>query len=111
MAIELYPKREQVFYSFTHCKRETVPGQALSLREIVRRFIRRESLPVGVNDGVYEERFGDLEKFAREDMFDQTQRADEWRSHVRKFNERSQEPKPKPDEGTGSDGPPVVTGS
>lgn len=88
--IRLYTPGVRVTFSFKGSKRETVPGQSLSLREILRRFVRRESLPVSVNDGVFEHRFGDLEKMSKGDIFDQTEQAKQWRDDVRSFEAREQ---------------------
>lgn len=55
-------------------KKQTVPNQSMSLQEIIKRFIRKEALPLE-KEGVYEERFGDLEKLSREDITVRRERA------------------------------------
>lgn len=64
----LYPKRPIKGQSFKGVKRQTLPNQSMSLQEIIKRFVKRESLPV-VKDAVYEDRYDyDLEKLAKEDI-------------------------------------------
>lgn len=54
--------------SFADVKKHVVPMQSLSLKEIVKRFIRREALPIS-KEGIYEDRYDyDLEKLAHEDL-------------------------------------------
>jgi len=88
--IKLYPSVQVARQSFAGVKRCTVPNQSLSLREIVKRFVRRESLPLSV-PGVYEERFGDLEKLSKADIFDQMERVKELKAQIADFNKRSME--------------------
>lgn len=59
----------------------------MSLREIVKRFVRRESLPVS-KEGHYEERFGDLEKLKHADITVQMERIQELKAQIAKWNER-----------------------
>lgn len=51
-------------------KSKTVPNQAMSLREMLRRFVRREALPVE-KEGVYVESEYDLEKIPFMDRTEQ----------------------------------------
>lgn len=74
--------------SFKDVKRTVVPNQSMSLREIVRRFVRRESLPLS-QDGVYEERFGDLEKLAKADITVQFERVAEIKDQIAGFVSRT----------------------
>lgn len=54
--------------------------QSMSLQEILRRFVRKESLPIS-KEGVYEDRYDyDLEKLAKEDMTVQQEVLDEMKS-------------------------------
>lgn len=75
VTIRLYPsskrykRKDQVWG-----KKQTVPNQSMSLQEIIRRFTRKEALPLE-KDGVYEDRFGDLEKLSREDITVRRERA------------------------------------
>lgn len=74
--------------SFVGVKKVTVPGQSLSLREILRRYVRRENLPVGVSEGVYESRFGDLEKISKMDLVDQAAHIQDLKDAIAAFNAR-----------------------
>lgn len=53
--------------SYKNAKVVVVPNQSMSLQEILRRFVRRESLPIS-KEGTYETRFGDLEKIQNLDI-------------------------------------------
>lgn len=79
--IQLYDAKPIVGQSFVGCKRMTVPKQSLSLREIVRRFVRRESVPVS-QEGLYETRFGDLEKLSKGDIYDQMEHVELLKSQI-----------------------------
>lgn len=57
-------------------KRLTLPNQCMSLQEMFRRFIRRESLPVEKR-GVYIEGEHDLEKLAQLDRVEQDEILDQ----------------------------------
>lgn len=59
----------------------------MSLREILRRFVRRESLPVA-REGVYEERFGDLEKLSKADITIQLDKVEELKNRIADFEAR-----------------------
>lgn len=63
----LYHKTPYKLRDFRGVERVTVPNQALSLRDIIKRFVRREPLPNTSVEGVYEDRFGDLEKLTKAD--------------------------------------------
>lgn len=67
--------------SFKLEKRITVPQQSMTLHEIIRRFVRREQLPV-LKEGTYETRMGDLEKLAKEDISVQMERVEEIRKNI-----------------------------
>lgn len=60
----------------------------MSLRDIIKRFIRKESLPIN-REGFYEDRFGDLEKLANEDVVVQLDRAREIGDWLKKVDERN----------------------
>lgn len=79
--------RKRAGQSFTGVKRCTVPNQSLTLQEIVKRFIRRESLPIS-KEGVYEDRFGDLEKLAKADIIEQMAKVEELKSQIKAFQDR-----------------------
>lgn len=90
MAVALYSPRPIVGQDFKGVKRVTVPKQSMSLQEIVRRFVRREAVPVS-QDGIYETRFGDLEKLATADIYDRLERAEELRDQISAFNKREKD--------------------
>lgn len=73
--------------SFKGVKKVTVPSQSMSLREILTRFTRKESLPVE-KDGVYETRFGDLEKLKNEDITVQHEKISEIKNAVESHQKR-----------------------
>jgi len=84
--VHYYPTRHIKGQSFIGTPKVRVPKQSLSLREILKRYIRREPLP-GTNDGIYEERFGDIEKLAKSDIVIQMEKVDSLKAtaaHVRK---------------------------
>jgi len=86
----LYQKPVIKRQSFAGVKKVVVPKQSMSLREIVRRFVRRESLPVS-HEGVYENRFGDLEKMRNLDIVDQLEIADDLKAKIKAFEKRTDE--------------------
>jgi len=55
---------------FKGVKVMVLPNQTMSLKEMLRRFVRREVLPVE-KQGIYYESDYDLEKLAKEDRVDQ----------------------------------------
>lgn len=85
--IRMYPPVPVVGKSFKGVKRCTVPNQSLSLREIVKRFVRRESLPIS-KEGLYETRFGDLEKLSHADITEKLERVEELKAQIKAFNDR-----------------------
>lgn len=85
--LHLYPEVKIIRQSSKGRKLRTVPNQSLSLREIIRRFIRRESLPVHM-EGVYEERFGDLEKMSKADIVEQMETVESLKSSIDDFKKR-----------------------
>lgn len=88
MAIVLYPARKRKSLSFIGIKEVTVPDQSMSLKDIIKRFMRKESLPVQ-QEGFYEDRFGDLEKLSHEDVIVQLQRAKEIGDWLKKAKDHS----------------------
>lgn len=80
----LYPKVVVERQSFLGVKREVVPNQSMSLKEILRRFVKREALPVA-RQGMYEERFGDLEKLGKADITVQMERIEELKADIAAF--------------------------
>lgn len=111
--MRLYKPVLVVGQSFVGEKVMTVPDQAMSIREILTRYVRRQPLPQTA-DGIYVEGLGDLEKMANEDMVDKRERIDSWKDKLSKASEhikaRSQgggEPLPpgKPPAGDVTGGP------
>lgn len=86
----LYPNREVVGQDFSNEKTVTVPNQSMTLKEILRRFVRRESLPIQ-RQGIYAEGFGDLEKIMHEDFTVQEERLNEVRKKVEYAKKKSSE--------------------
>lgn len=82
MALVLYPKVTVKVRDFSKVKKQVVPNQSMSLKEIVTRFIRRESLPVS-KEGIYEERFGDLEKLTKADVTIKEDRIEELKAQLK----------------------------
>lgn len=91
--MHLYPKVKVQAQSFKGVKKHTVPNQSLGLREIIKRFVRRESLPVS-KDGLYEERFGDIEKISRLDITEQMEVVQDLKEKIARF-ERNMEAQEK----------------
>lgn len=88
--IVLYPTVKVTGKSFKAVKRVTVPNQSMSLKEILQRFVRRESLPIS-REVVYEERFGDLEKLSKEDIVIKMQKVEELKGQIAAFNKRQKD--------------------
>lgn len=97
--LRLYPPVEITGQDFTKVKSHFLPNQSLTLKDIIKRFIRKESLPIG-RDGVYNENLGDIEKMAREDITVQQERAAVWKARAtsikNKLEEQSKPPTPAP---------------
>ena len=70
--------RKRPGQSFVFVKAVTVPNQAMTLQDVLKRFVRRE--PVAIEkQGIYEERFGDLEKLSHADPVIQQEKVAEWK--------------------------------
>lgn len=66
-AYRLYPVRDVAAQDLSKEKVVVLPRQSMSLKEIISRFIKRESLPAE-KQGIYEDRYDhDLEKLSKED--------------------------------------------
>lgn len=70
-----YPEVPREPQSFKRVKRVSVPQQSMSLKDIIKRFVRKESLPIE-HDAMYCDHLGDLEKIAREDITQRMERLD-----------------------------------
>lgn len=66
----LYPVVARRRQDFTGVKRVTIPNQTMSLKEMFKRYVRREPLPLE-KKGIYVESDYDLEKVSKMDRVDQ----------------------------------------
>lgn len=85
--VRLYPQRIFVGKSYKGVKRCTVPNQSMTLAEIVQRYVRREPLPL-LKEGMYEDRFGDLEKIERLDISEKYELARKARANVDRIRKK-----------------------
>lgn len=92
----LYPDRPVIQQSFVGIKSVTVPDQSLSLMTIIKRFTRGESLPIE-KAGIYETRFGDLEKLQHADLTEKFEKVNEIKEAVKAHNKRQQAKHKEPD--------------
>lgn len=90
VGIRLYPPRVVKGQDFSDAKVFVVPRQSYTLKEILNRFVRRESLPV-MKEGVYESRFGDLEKMMRLDILEKFEAVDLLKSKIADYEAYLQE--------------------
>lgn len=74
MQTRLYPSRPIVGQDLSKEPIIVVPNQSMSLKDILKKFMRRESLPVE-KQAFYAENLGDLEKLAKADITVQLERA------------------------------------
>lgn len=88
MSLRLYPKVKVKRQSFIGAKKFVLPSQSMTLREIILRFTRRESLPVE-KQGVYHEGLGDLEKAQNEDITVRMERVSQLRSAIKKAEQKA----------------------
>lgn len=88
MSLRLYPPVQRSRTSFKDVKSVTVPNQCMTLAEIIKRFVRKESLPIG-REGFYEDRMGDLEKLGNEDIVVQLERAADLKSKIKNAEARN----------------------
>jgi len=63
----LYSPRPMVPQDCSHMKRNVVPNQSMTLKEVIKRFVRKEALPAA-KQGIYVEGDYDLEKLANQDI-------------------------------------------
>lgn len=80
--------------TFKGVKLVAKPSDALTLLEILQRFIRKEALPVGM-EGVYSDQYGDLEKLAKKDITEQMEVADQMREAAARSKKKEKEKKEK----------------
>lgn len=92
--LRLYPQVTVKKQSFEGEKILTVPNQSLTLKEILKRFVRREALPIE-QEGVYHEGDHDLEKVANEDIVVRYELLEEQRQKVRDLKKRLNEQEEK----------------
>lgn len=112
----LYPKVVVKAQSFKNVKKVVLPNQSMTLKQIIDKFVRKESLPVA-HEGQYIDGYGDLEKMSKDDLVTQYENIARIKAYVdrsRKAIEDSQKPPaipdpvqpPKPVEGEPSPGNP-----
>lgn len=66
-----------------------IPNQSMTLREIIKRFVRKESLPIS-KEGHYEDRYGDLEKMSKQDITTQMEMAEVLKEKIDKGRKASE---------------------
>lgn len=88
--IRLYPEVVVSKQSFIGTKVCTLPDQSITLKEIIKRFLRKEALPIS-KEGLYEDRMGDLEKLANEDITVQMERAQELKATLKKAQKQKED--------------------
>lgn len=81
-------------YSFKNEKVVTVPNQSMTLKEIIRRFTRKEPLAIE-KQGFYETRFGDIDALQRMDITERLEAIDAIRQYATRAKELLKE-KDKP---------------
>lgn len=110
--MHLWPTVKITGQDFSKEKSITVPNQNLTLRDILLRFIRKESLPVD-HDGMYADNLGDLEKMQHEDITVRHEKAQSIRNRLRSVKSHHDNLSKKPVESPLPGTPPLgdVTGS
>jgi len=103
--LHLYPTVRVAGKSFSKEKVLTVPNQSMSLRDILLRFTRRESLPVE-REGFYADNLGDLEKMGNEDITVRKEKAAAIRQRLHEIK-REHEAKASANEGVPVESPSV----
>lgn len=93
--IKLYSPRAHVKQSFKDVHKHVVPKQSMTVKEIFARFLRKEYLPIA-REGVYEERYGDLEKLSKKDIFDQMEVVKELKRRATDLSKPPTPPLPTP---------------
>jgi len=88
--VRLYRPVPRVRRMCEGAKRRTLPNQCMSLAEMFRRFVRRESLPVE-KQGVYIEGEHDLEKLAKMDRVDQDEILDQLKADTERKKKAAKE--------------------
>lgn len=102
----LYPERARRGTDCSKMKRQVIPNQSMSLKEIIRRFVRREALPV-TKEGIFHESDHDLEKVMTMDIVEKHELLSQVKEDVkrkkkvvddfRKFEEEQKRAKGAPD--------------
>jgi len=85
--LRLYPSRKEKGTSFKGVEIITIPSQSLTLRDIIKRFIRKESLPIQ-REGFYSEDLGDIEKMERLDMTERHEMAADLKQKLNRLEKR-----------------------
>lgn len=90
--LHLYNSHPRKGQSFEGVKEIVKPNQSMALAEILRRFIKRESLPA-MKEGIYVEGQGDLEKMSKEDIYTRHEMVSEQKKKVAKIKKELDEQK------------------
>jgi hypothetical protein len=67
------------------------PNMAMSLQEILQRFVRGEKVPVGMGDGQYDDGEEDLEKMAHADLVDKAEHAEKMKQVQKQYKKQQRE--------------------
>lgn len=87
--LRLYRPVVIVKQDYSQEKPVTVPNQSMTLREIIKRFTRKESLPIE-KEGTFITGHGDLEKFQHADLVDKHERLASVRKRTKELYESEQ---------------------
>lgn len=103
----LYPDIKIVGQDFSNVPKLAVPKQSLTLREIIKRYVRKEPVPT-TKDGLYVENMGDLEKLANADLTVRMERVGYLKRMLRKAEEAADEAEKKLASAKAVESPPSV---
>lgn len=81
--IKLYPTYKRIGQDFSNVEKMTVPNQTLTLKEILRRYIKKEPLP-SMKEGTFHESEYDLEKLSQADLTEQHEVIEELKQKVKR---------------------------
>lgn len=85
----MYPKVPRVFKELSN-EVVVLPNQSMTLADIIKRFVRKESLPVA-KEGIYHESEYDLEKVAKADLTERMDVLNEVREKVKRTKKKMDE--------------------
>lgn len=81
--IVLYPVFEEKGLDLSKEPKVVVPNQSMTLRDIIKRFVKKESLPAQ-KEGIYHESEYDLEKLSKADLTEQHEVIEELKQKVKR---------------------------